>query len=290
TVGALSFSGARLDLNEFSSVEELEALGGDRLKSALKAIGVKCGGYSCPFIVRTVKERAARLMSIKGKDVIPTSLLTKDQRMDSRTRENEPPEIAWVEAQIYELCEQLGDHRVATIENIHRKQAQSNAVEDLSDHEEVVDDDDDCEPEVGLYNPKNVPLGWDGKPIPYWLYKLHGLNLSYTCEICGNYVYKGPKAFQMHFAVCGVVILQEWRHAHGMRCLGIPNSSHFANVTKINEAVERTIRFSIAVWGKIQLKKDKDRWKAEIEEEFEDSMGNVVTRKTYEDLKKQGLL
>jgi len=32
-------------------------------------------------------------------------------------------------------------------------------------------DDDD-----GLkYNPKNLPMGWDGKPIPYWLYKLHGL-------------------------------------------------------------------------------------------------------------------
>ena len=50
-------------------------------------------------------------------------------------------------------------------------------------------------------------MGWDGKPIPYWLYKLHGLNISYNCEICGNFTYKGPKAFQRHFA--------EWRHAHG---------------------------------------------------------------------------
>jgi splicing factor 3A subunit 3 len=57
------------------------------------------------------------------------------------------------------------------------------------------------------YNPKNLPLGWDGKPIPYWLYKLHGLNISYNCEICGNFTYKGPKAFQRHFS--------EWRHAHG---------------------------------------------------------------------------
>ena len=39
-----------------------------------------------------------------------------------------------------------------------------------------------------------------GKPIPYWLYKLHGLNISYNCEICGNFTYKGPKAFQRHFA------------------------------------------------------------------------------------------
>ena len=63
-----------------------------------------------------------------------------------------------------------------------------------------------------IYNPKNLPLGWDGKPIPYWLYKLHGLNIDYKCQICGNQTYRGPKAFQRHFS--------EWRHAHGMRCLG----------------------------------------------------------------------
>ena len=34
----------------------------------------------------------------------------------------------------------------------------------------------DSDEEDGLkYNPKNLPMGWDGKPIPYWLYKLHGL-------------------------------------------------------------------------------------------------------------------
>ena len=71
-------------------------------------------------------------------------------------------------------------------------------------------DDDDSVP----YNPKNLPLGWDGKPIPYWLYKLHGLNISYSCEICGNAIYRGPKAFQRHFSVsnrttcwrCGLMI------------------------------------------------------------------------------------
>lgn len=60
-----------------------------------------------------------------------------------------------------------------------------------------IDERDDGVP----YNPKNLPLGWDGKPIPYWLYKLHGLNIGYSCEICGNQVYKGPKAFQRHFTV-----------------------------------------------------------------------------------------
>ena len=38
-----------------------------------------------------------------------------------------------------------------------------------------------------IYNPKNLPLGWDGRPIPYWLYKLHGLDVAFTCEICGSF-------------------------------------------------------------------------------------------------------
>lgn len=43
------------------------------------------------------------------------------------------------------------------------------------------------EEEEYVYNPLKLPLGWDGKPIPYWLYKLHGLNQEFKCEICGNY-------------------------------------------------------------------------------------------------------
>jgi splicing factor 3A subunit 3 len=33
------------------------------------------------------------------------------------------------------------------------------------------------------------------------------------------------------------IYLQEWRHAHGMRCLQIPNTAHFANVTLIEDAL-----------------------------------------------------
>jgi len=64
-----------------------------------------------------------------------------------------------------------------------------------------------------LYNPLKLPLGWDGKPIPYWLFKLHGLGVEYTCEICGNFVYMGRKAFDKHFT--------EWRHTHGILILGV---------------------------------------------------------------------
>lgn len=70
-----------------------------------------------------------------------------------------------------------------------------------SDDENAASEESDDEDDDIPYNPKNLPLGWDGKPIPYWLYKLHGLNLYFSCEICGNQTYRGPKAFLRHFAV-----------------------------------------------------------------------------------------
>ena len=91
------------------------------------------------------------------------------------------------------------------MENIERKMARTadELAEESSESEGEGEGEESSEDEdVVPYNPKNLPLGWDGKPIPYWLYKLHGLNISYTCEICGNTTYRGPKAFQRHFSVC----------------------------------------------------------------------------------------
>ena len=65
---------------------------------------------------------------------------------------------------------------------------------------EMSESDEDAEPDR-IYNPLKLPLGWDGKPIPYWLYKLHGLGVEYPCEICGGFVYLGRKAFEKHFQV-----------------------------------------------------------------------------------------
>lgn len=91
---------------------------------------------------------------------------------------------------------------------------------------EIEDDDDD---EDKIYNPLKLPLGWDGKPIPFWLYKLHGLGVEYKCEICSDFVYMGRKVFEKHF--------QESRHAFGMRALGLPNTKHFHEITKIEDAI-----------------------------------------------------
>nr|CAG4640728.1 EOG090X03G1 [Eulimnadia texana] len=273
TGSALAAVGAPLDLSGFSSWEELASLGLDRLKSALMALGLKCGG--------TLEERAQRLFSTKGKELkdLDPSLFAKKSAGkngpgNGKNDDQRSKETALLEAQIYRLVEILSEQRAATKENVERKQARTGEEreeeeEDVPEPVEEEEEDDDVP-----YNPKNLPLGWDGKPIPYWLYKLHGLNISYACEICGNFVYKGPKAFQLHFA--------EWRHAHGMRCLGIPNTAHFANVTRIEDAIN--------LWQKLKAQKTSERFIADNEEEYEDSLGNVVTKKTYEDLRRQGLL
>lgn len=223
---ALATTGAHLDLSAFSSWEELASLGLDRLKSALLALGIKCGG--------TLEERAQRLFSTKGQRTIdPTLLARKDVGKQTARELGRHRDIAYMEAQLYRFAELISEQRSATKENVQRKQARTEGEREDSDAEASESDNEDDDADDVPYNPKNLPLGWDGKPIPYWLYKLHGLNISYSCEICGNYTYKGPKAFQRHFA--------EWRHAHGMRCLGIPNTAHFANVTQIEDAITRKL-------------------------------------------------
>lgn len=207
TGGALTHTGAHLDLSAFSSPEELASLGLDRLKSALMALGLKCGG--------TLDERANRLFSTKGQalsDLDPALFAKTKGKASSAHRSakelEKQKEIASMEAQVYRFSELLSEQRANTKENVERKQARTEFEREDSEEEESEEEPEPIEEDDDIpYNPKNLPLGWDGKPIPYWLYKLHGLNISYNCEICGNYTYKGPKAFQRHFA--------EWRHAHG---------------------------------------------------------------------------
>merc|ERR1719228_2355631 len=112
------------------------------------------------------------------------------------------------------------------------------------------------------------------KPIPYWLYKFRGLNRTFTCEICGDFEYRGPRAFQRHF--------REWRHAHGMRCLGIPNTKDFHLITMINDA--------IALYDKIKQVKSKAAYRPDEEEEFEDINGTVFRKRDYDRLVRQGVL
>lgn len=102
TSSALSNTGAPLDLSGFSSVEELASLGLDRLKSALIALGLKCGG--------SLEERAGRLWKTKGKtldEVDPTLFAKKKGGIASDI--NKQKEIAFWEVQIYKFVDLLDE-------------------------------------------------------------------------------------------------------------------------------------------------------------------------------------
>lgn len=263
-----------LDLDAFSSPEELLALGPDRLKLALQALGLKCGG--------TPQQRAERLFATKGKspDQIDKRLFAKGVLpveaggdLDAVRGNPNAREAALLEARVMKVLELLPGVLRETIARTEKRQAQTYeellAEQEEAEAEVAEQDSDDDEP---IYNPLKIELGPDGKPIPYWLWKLHGLNREFQCEICGGASYKGRRAFERHF--------REAAHQAGMNALGIPNSKHFFEVVKIAEAQ--------SLWEELQSR-NKGGFKAD-DEEFEDAAGNVYNKKTYEDLKRQGLL
>ena len=143
-------------------------------------------------------------------------------------------ELAFKENYIMEMKNLLCDIIQDTMNQIRKKQTRTIeeyvAEKNNENQEEEIESSESEEEETGA-NPKNYPIGWDGKPIPPWLFKLHGLGIEYKCEICGNYSYWGRRAFEKHFS--------EWRHAYGMKCLRIPNTVHFKEITSISDALVR---------------------------------------------------
>lgn len=135
--------------------------------------------------------------------------------------------------------------------------------------DDAADDDDDK-----IYNPLKLPLAWDGKPIPFWLYKLHGLGNEFDCEICGNYTYFGRRAFEKHFG--------EARHLYGLKCLGITNTALFREIKNIEEAVK--------LQQKLVMDEKQKKSGSENVVQMEDSEGNIMPEKVYYDLQKQGLV
>ncbi|TPX56726.1 hypothetical protein PhCBS80983_g04335 [Powellomyces hirtus] len=224
--------------------------------------------------------RAAAALLAKGVTSITPTLRSASRHETLLAAHNKMKPIALAERLIKDLARILSAQRDDTREHVERKQTLTTdelvADANNEDDDNVVQelDEEEEEEEEKIYNPLKLPLGWDGKPIPYWLYKLHGLGVEYPCEICGNYVYMGRKAFDRHF--------QEWRHAHGMRCLGIPNTRHFHEITLIEDAY--------ALWERLKSGSKSEQFKADAMEEFEDADGNVFNKKTYDDLKRQGLL
>lgn len=187
-------------------------------------------------------------------------------------------DLARLEFRIKAFSDLLREVIDATRDHVLKKQTRTydEIAADLEEQQEevAVESSDGEEEEAAPYNPLNLPLGWDGKPIPFWLYKLHGLNIEYKCDICAGYTYRGPRAYERHFS--------EWRHTYGLRCLGITNSKDYLHITKFEDA--------IALAERLQARDAVSGWKADDEEEYEDAEGNVFNKKMYDELKRQGLI
>lgn len=80
----------------------------------------------------------------------------------------------------------------------------------------------------------------------------------------------------VRFCVCVCV----WQH--GMRCLKIPNTRAFHNITKIQDAMD--------LYERLKKETKARDFDSQNQEEFEDAAGNVLSKKTYQDLLRQGLL
>lgn len=282
-------AGAEINLDDCETSADLEGVGADRLKAALVALGLKAGG--------TLAQKADRLMSTKGKErgdwdpkIFAKGRKPPKTEAEAKERADQHKRSALLEAKIGALVTLLQDTLADTKKQVEKKATSTyeELVADMAEMDEGEDEDeddgrrdggegggedDDEENENIIYNPLKLPVGFDGKPIPYWLFKLHGLNQEFKCEICGNHSYWGRRAFEKHF--------KEPRHQHGMKCLGIPYTKVFAEVTKIDEA--------LALWEAMK-EKTKTKFTDDLEEEFEDKEGNVYNKKEYMDLQRQGLL
>ncbi len=295
-----------IDLSQYESAPDLAAkVDGETLKAELSRLGLKCGG--------TVQDRATRLYLLKHSKLqdLPPKLFVKKPTANTATdataqvqpqnvaagvpedtvlhaKNERRIDIAYRESIVTALLDQLGPTLEATIRRAERRQTQTlkerqremdeelygTGIVAVKEHKEDGADDDSDDEDAPIYNPKNVPLDFDGKPIPYWLFKLHGLNHYYPCEICGGESYRGRRNFELHFG--------EQKHTAGMRLLGIPNTKHFHGVTKIEDAQ--------VLWYSLQEQLQHNKFDERNDEEYEDSHGNVLSRSVYEDLARQNLL
>ena len=220
-----------VDLRGFRTAKELEVLGMDRLKAGLKALGMKCGGTLEERAARLFATKG------KKKEEIDPKLLAGNGKKKSKAEGNGPTsngngqgvgtdkeggkggedgkkQCARWEFRIDLLVKEVLREVVeATKKFVEKKQTRTKEETETElrqeeegllpelrgEGEEEDEDEEEEEDEDGpIYNPLNLPLGYDGKPIPYWLYKLHGLGVEYKCEICGNHSYWGRRAFDRY--------------------------------------------------------------------------------------------
>jgi splicing factor 3A subunit 3 len=232
----------------------------------------------------TGKKHIRAAEALKANPSEPNGSSKQNQLSTSNLKERA---IADREHRIRTLADYLSPERNATRVNVERKQGMTERerqqeldalfAEDTlapADARDPNDSDAESDSSEKIYNPLKLPLAWDGKPIPYWLYKLHGLGVEFPCEICGNFVYMGRRAFDKHFS--------EARHVYGLKCLGITNTGLFREITGIEDA--------LALWEKVRRDKEVEKRGREGVVQMEDREGNVMPERVYLDLQKQGIL
>lgn len=125
-------------------------------------------------------------------------------------------------------------------------------------------------------NPLNLPMGPDGKPIPYWLYKMRGLRREFKCEICGNKSYKGRGLFTNHF--------QSKRHIDGLKMIGVNEGDYhlfddLATIEDVKNLLEEQSNEKIR----------ERKFETDVEQ-IEVDNGDVLSKKVFNQLQKQGLI
>lgn len=269
------------ELKRANNAGDLErALSLQQLKDALAARGLKASG--------TAQQRAARLFAVKNlsPDQYPLELLstTTTSSSSSSSLHTSDVSIKSLEAFLLRILQRLKPFVQATQQMVTKKltmtyeeisqelkeeEKEQEAVE-KSDEEDAGagEEDDEDFKQTGIVDPTT------GRIIPKWMYRLHGLNQEFKCEICGGHSYFGRRAYDRHF--------KDFRHANGMRALGIPNTLHFHDITKIDDAKR--------LYASLKKELEKTGFDRHAEEQFEDSQGNILTKSAYEDLKREGLL
>lgn len=145
---------------------------------------------------------------------------------------------------------------------------------DGDEHEGDGDEEDD-EFDEKLYNPLNLPIGPDGRPMPFWLYKIKGLTHEFKCEICDNETFRGRTNYNKHF--------KNVKHIEGLKRMGVIDD--FKDFKYINTKKE-----VLELLDNIQRKNREDAQFADDVQQVEDDEGNAMSKKVYDQLKKQGLL
>ena len=167
-----------IDLSSYKTAEDLQKNEDpDKLKAELARLGMKCGG--------TPLDRAKRLFLTKDTplDQLPKKVFAKKPAEGTASstgvKHESRVDVARREATVTALLNQLRPTLEATVRRNERWEAQTPnerdnevsedlygaAVEGVKEKRDSDDEDEDDE-DAPIYNPKGVPLGWDGKVRP----------------------------------------------------------------------------------------------------------------------------